>query len=465
MKTTKKIIALMMALVMVLGMSTAAMAAGDTGRTVNSVADTYAGTGDEKSLIPENTTVIPLTKSIVFINANGSAVYEPDISFTYTVTPAGVTDGEHTITASTGSVSRVLNGIAESVEGMTISFGPVVGGEATTPVTTSATGVDVERTGNLAVDLTKFTRAGIYRYLITETSNPTDITTKGLTARVISDTEHPQSVYKNTRYLDIYIRNNSEGTGFEMYGAVIFKTTAEEAGKDNITINTTKTTGFGPTSGTLKDDPTVDRYTTYDVSVKKNVQGSLADRSHEFPFFVTIANSIAGAKITYSNDGSETITGATKAEQKYTLTAADFTIGEDAKTSSLKLKHNDTITIIGVPSNQTTDLTITVKEYNDSHDVYTPSVEATSGIAPHMASTNAKTGNSMTALSGFDSTTAFSIPSNDIANQTIQINNLLSEVSPTGYFVRFAPYALILVGGIVLMLIAVKRKKHHDEED
>ena len=453
MKTTKKIIALMMALVMVLVMNTVAMAAGDEGRTVGGKDDIYQGTGNANSITPIVDTTnnkIPITKSVVFINADNAAVYEPDITYTYSVAPARVTNGEQTVTISS-AVSSVLDGPAGGVTGTDIAFGTSLGGTPTTPVNANANGTDVERTGELTVNLDKFTHAGIYRFVITETTSPADITTVGLTAR--------ESGYQTTRYLDVYIQNGA--SGLEMYGAVMFKSTTGTPGKDNLTNTSEKTTGFAPAvSGVeLKNDPTVDRYTTYNFTIKKEVVGSLANKTNEFPIYVTVNNSIANAKCTYSKDGSETFTDATLDSGVLTLSKADFAIGSDSIDSNLALKHNDFITLTGVPSAQSNKLNVSIKEYNNTVDSYTLSASATKGTV------EVNSGTAMSPSTGSDYTKPFNIVDNEISNQKITLHNTLADISPTGYISRFAPYALILIGGIVLMLIAVKRKKHHDEED
>ena len=440
MKMMKKISALVLALVMVLTVSTVAFSAGDTGRTVGGTNYSYQGSGDDRSLTSSSDS-IPLVKSIVFINADGSNVFEPDITFSYTVAPAEITSGEVSVTDANDVTTNVLPGVAGGVIGTTITFGKTIGGENTTAVEATATGKNVERTGSLSFDINQFSRAGIYRYVITETPSPSDITSVGLTAR--------SSNYSNKRYLDVYIKNGDNG--LEMFGAVMFAAT--EASED-ITKTTKKTTGFTPSDVPLNEDDTVDRYTTYSFIIKKNVQGDLADRSHEFPFYISVANSISGAKFTYTADGTETFTGTTKNGTAVTLSADDFTIGADSTDSSLKLKHNDTIKLEGVPSKQGSDkLTVVVKEYNNTDDTYTPSASATKGT-PEMA---AGSGTSA-AIKPFD------IVSNDTDDQIITMNNTLTAISPTGYVTRFAPYALILIGGIVMLLIAKKHKKHTDEE-
>lgn len=456
--TFKKISAIVLALVMVLAMGTTAFAVGDDGRTVvtgstTSAANTYTGANDTSATSVANGTTIPLTKSIVFVNANGSDVYEPNITYTYTVTPETVTESTYTVNDGTNS-GYVHSGVTDGVTGISIQFGTTIGGADTTAVTTSAAGVEVERTANLTVDVSKFNKPGIYRYKIAETSSPAAVTDAGLTART--------SDYNADRYLDVYIHyvddDNDPSTPevLKMYGAVIFKSTATTAGQDNITTSTTKTTGYEPTSGTLKDDTTVDRYTTYDIVVKKTVDGSMADKNHEFPFYVTVSNTISGAKFTYTADGSETFTGATVTSGVGALTTTSFQIGSDAKTSNLTLKHNDTITITGVPSNQTTDLAIVVKEYNDTYDSYTPSVSVTNGTISMTA------GTAMTAQTGSDTTSSFAIKTNDVDSQTITLNNNLTEISPTGVTLRVAPYVLMLFAGLFLILFTRRRKEENE---
>lgn len=457
--TFKKIGALLLVVVMLLALNVTAFAAGDDGRTVvtgstTGAANTYTGANSTNATSVANGTTIPLTKSIVFVNANGSAVYEPNITYTYTVTPEAVTESTYTVNdgTNTGYVHPGENG---GVTGVSIQFGTNIGGADTTAVTTSATGIEVERTANLTVDMTKFTKPGIYRYKIVESSSPAAVTDAGLTART--------SDYNTDRYLDVYIHyvdddsNPTTPEVLKMYGAVIFKSTASTAGQDNITTSTTKTTGYEPsaTSGDPKDDATVDRYTTYDFTVKKTVSGSMADKTHNFPFYVNISNTITSAKYTYFDDPG---TGSGAAE---TIVAAAITKGSNSSSSTLKLKDGEYVKFVGVPSNQATELAVVVEEFNDTYDSYTPSVSATSGTIT-LTSTSAATGNAMAASTGSDTTSSFTVKTNDVANQVITINNNLTEISPTGVVLRVAPYALMLGAGIVLFLLSRRRKEENE---
>ena len=443
----KKISALLLALAMVMSLTSVAWAADNTADN-----NTYSGSGHKFAVGVAGKTKIPLIKSIVFVNVNGSDVYEPNITFSYAVEPASIEESTYTVTDSAGHVAYVHPGVPDGVSGVDIPFGIEVDGTDTDTVTASAAGTEFERTRDLTVDLSKFTKPGIYRYKITETSNPAAVTDVGLTAR----TEE----YNPVRFLDVYIHyadhdeNPETPEILQMYGAVIFKSTAADAGQDNIIKTTEKTTGYEPsaTSGDLKDDDTVDRYTTYDIVIKKVVDGSMADTTNEFPFYVSVTNSISGAKFTYTPDASESITGANGSGTTYTLTSDAFQIGANSKQSSLTLKHNDSITLTGVPSKQTDSLAVVVNEFNNTYDAYVASVAAANGditITPATA---------MPASTGSAETSSFAIKTNDTANQTITVTNKLDEISPTGVVMRVAPYMLILAAGVTLLLISRRRK-------
>ena len=397
--------------------------------------DTYTGSGNDNADnftgLTANPQTIPITKGIVFFNANGSAVYEPNVTFKYEVAPdtAVAADGTTaTVTDDVPVVRNVYPGPAEGVIGTTISF---AANTTNGTHTAAADGTEVEKTEALTLNISKFERPGIYRYIITESvmspatgaDDSAKLQAVGLTAR--------NANYDNTRYLDVYIRNGS--SGLEMYGAVIFKTTGAsgDEGKDSITTTTKKTTGFEPNptgddSITYENDPNVDKYYTYDFTVKKTVSGSMADKNHEFPFYVTVSNSISGAMFTYTADNTETFTDATNARGVVTLTAANFSIGSNADTSNLTLKNNDTIKLVGLPSSQATELAVVVKEFNNTYDQYTASVSAVSTTQPSIAKTNdtIESNGVMNASTGSVETASFDVKTNDVASQILTIENI-----------------------------------------
>lgn len=461
-KTLKRLGALALVLCLVLALSSVAWAADDTYTgSGNDNADNFTGLNDSPQ-------TIPITKGIIFFNANGSNVYEPNVTFSYAVTPdMNVAEDGSTATVTDGQtppvVRKVYRGPTNGVTGTTISF---AANTTNGTHTTAADGAEVEQSGNLGLDISKFSKPGIYRYLITESvTNPSSGTNDSENLQLAGLAKRDDN-YKNTRYLDVYIRyfdhdsNPDTDPILQMYGAVIFVSTESTPGTDSITTNTEKTTGFEPGVGgttNYADDKNVDKYYTYDFTVKKTVSGSMADKNHEFPFYVTVSNSINGAMFTYTADDNEAFTGATNVSGVVTLTSANFSIGADSKTSSLKLKNNDTIKLVGVPSNQSTELAVVIKEFNDTYDEYTPSASAKKGTL------SMTTGNAMSAVDGFDSTASFAVKTNDVESQILAIDNNLTEISPTGVVLRFAPYALMLCAGVVLLVLSRRRRMADDE--
>jgi len=88
-----------------------------------------------------------------------------------------------------------------------------------------------------------------------------------------------------------------------------------------------------------------------------------------------------------------------------------------------------------------------------------------SALQQRNGSASIASGSAMTANSAKPAVlTTFNVKSNDDSSQLLTITNTITEVSPTGYVTRFAPYALILVGGILLLIIAKKHKKTTDED-
>lgn len=446
---TLRIISALVLVVMMIAVVGAAWAATDVYNGSNQVENTHDITG---GLI--GGTTIPLTKGIVLFNTNGSEIREPNISFTYTVTPVDPTTANQgqpllgvTVTddGSRNSENPVTVNVYDGVAGafassLTLSFA-----DTNTKVAAAQSGTEVEKTGNLTVTLSAFQHAGIYRYKITEEANPTDVTSVGLDAR--------DSAYDSTRYLDVYIKNGSNG--LEMYGAVIFKSTDANAISDtngDITTSTEKTTGFEPSVGSTggpanyEADTNVDKYHTFNLEVNKTITGGLADKTHDFPFEITLTGNKTATIVTdYSKAGASYV-GTEPTTVNINTTAAVLTPA---------LSDGDSVTITGIP----VGTTVQVKETNNTYDQYTPSITNQTGFTGLTLSTTGAMAAGTTQLS------AAATISDKTQNSVIGLTNNLAEVSPTGYVTRFAPYALILVGGIVLLIIAKKRKPAKDDEE
>jgi hypothetical protein len=432
----KKIGALLLAIVMVLAIGTSAFAAED---------DTYKGSESPNAVISGGTN-IPLTKSIVMFNTDGEAIREPNIKFTYAVTPVNnanlgeplenvtVTDDGYRNNDVPVTVN-VYNGVATAFpKKLELEFK-----DSADKVTAAKSGTELEKTGNLEINLDAFSHAGVYRFKITETANPSDVYSAGLDTRGTD--------YKNYRYLDVYIKNEENGSGLEMYGAVIFQSAS--GANDKITTETEKTTGFEPKTTDYENDGTVDKYHTFNLEVNKTITGGLADKTHDFPFEITLTGDKTKTIIAdYSKEGA-TYVGTEPTTVDINTTANKLTPA---------LSDGDKVTITGIP----VGTKVMVKETNDTYDQYTPSIKTKTGFTDlALKSTGA-----MAARGG---TAELSVATTEITDKTqksvIGLENTLAEVSPTGVVLRVAPYAMILVAGLALMLISRRRNAMESDEE
>ena len=442
----KKLTALLLALVMVLAIGATAFA--DPTTSNGAKTDVYSGSENANAVI--SGTTIPLTKSIVLFNTNGSEIREPNIKFTYTVTPVDETAANQgkpltgvTITDDgsrnddTPVTVNIYDGVADAfTTPLEITFS-----ENNAKVAAAQAGTELERTDNLVINTGAFDHAGVYRFKITETVQPGDITTVGLDTR-------DDTAYDPVRFLDVYIKNGT--SGLEMYGAVIFKSTTSEATdpiKGDITPDTEKTTGFGPNnkdgSGSYdyENDKTVDKYHTFNLEVNKTITGGLADLSHDFPFEITLTgNKDAVIKTDYSKTGA-TYVGTEPTEVPISTTAVVLTPA---------LSNGDSVTITGIP----VGTTVLVKETNDTDDEYTPSITTYTGFTELNLTESGK----LTPKTGTTQLEAATEITSKDAKSVIGLTNTLAEVSPTGVALRFAPYAIMLGAGVALFIILKVRK-------
>ena len=436
MKKAKKISALVLVLVMVLAVSVTAMAEGPT------VKGDYSAT-EGTHTTPDNDGKIPLTKTVVYLNPDSKiSVRQPDITFSYAVEPATVGTNT-TVTSVSGDPTSVSNGVAG---GVTAPSDIVISSD--TAVTVSSNGTPKVYTTTMGVDITKFSRAGIYRYKITESANPA-VAEAGITR---------SEDYSADRYLDVYIKN-AEGGGLELMGAVIFKdNTSISATGDN--VYTGKTTGYDVTTADndYADDAGVDRYFTYNLTVNKTTNGNMADKTHQFPITINISKATG-----LTNDA--TVDVSVNDNATLPSGAATAALGT-AVSISATMKDGGELYIKGIayfPGATPAYATInSVTETNDTSDYYTPKITQ---------KTNLKDGNPVLdfdndtiAPSASKSTTGSASLEAGKYSAMLKLTNVVSAISPTGYITRFAPYALILVGGIVLLIISKKHRKHTDEE-
>lgn len=407
-------------------------------------AATYASVGN----------TVTIEKDLIVFNSDSNTVYEPNVTYTYTLSAVG-TAGEALgtstkITDEYGVSSAVLGGVigAASNTTATVTFG---GSET---VDTSAAGEVISDTFTFTFTPANFPHAGVYRYLITET----DTTATRADAGVISGAN-----YVATRYLDVYVMNNAAGTGLEIYGFVVFESDSSTQALDTTNADTYKTNGYVVNDESdLTDTTDCDYYWTVNLDVTKVVTGQLGDKVNEFPFEIALTSPVSAfVKADFSDDSTNATTGTTA-------------FASSAYTVSCTLNDGATMSIVGLPVGTTAAVT----ETNNTPDIYTVSAEHDNGATLQVNSADSDTvagsgTGAVTTLTVYNTTdNATPVASGQIAAtavtdtiDTITVTNDISAVSPTGYVARFAPYALMLIGGIALLIVAKKHRRHAEEED
>ena len=258
----------------------------------------------------------------------------------------------------------------------------------------------------------EFTAPGIYRYTITE-ATPTQ---SGI---AIEGTE--------TRTLDVYVQ---------------YKNTASEGEPPDYSESELEVSGYVLYNGTEnisdanKSDGFTNTYTTYDLTLTKNVTGNQGDRDKYFEFTVNIAGAVNGTVYTVdlSNaDRSPSVDGTTKSNP------ASLTATEGSVTGTYYLKSGQSIKIQGL----TEDTEYTISETSYSADGYTTIYKIDNGTEVTSNATPSEN-NAM-----------------GTAHHTVTFTNSKSGSVPTGILLETAPYLIlgaVVVAGLVV-LFATRRRR------
>ena len=471
MKTLKKIGAIVLAVMMIAAAGTAwALSTEDEGRGTSGTA----------------LTEFVISKEIVLFNTAGEEIYEPNITYTYSI--AVQNPSSATITDKNGMTGTVKTGVSGLVkiqgsnkEGYTGTAGVtnvdlVFGDDNSTKKPTVNEGTTITkdnartavRNMKLTFDTTVLrsgdpvsypsSAAGIYRFKITDETLPAALAAAGIARN---------TDYDENRYLDVYVEWTDETrSALQVYGIVLYKTSDSENAAEGTTgfsydankETGVKVTGYNVESEMLSVDgatnSTADEYHTYNLKVAKTTTGTMADKNHEFPVGIIFKNDNVTSQADFYSTGDF-------ANDNLTLTTAgEYSVNTNFTADNPKVKNGDTFTFIGLPAGTYYQ----IAEKNDTVDSYKVKIEdktptkAVDVYAEAIVASGANTTvNNRKAIDNLVSAGSYK-------TQDIQITNTLDAISPTGYVTRFAPYALILVAGIVLLIIATKHKKHTDEE-
>ena len=420
--TIKKIGALALALVIVLAMGTTAFAADMTGE--NGVIGEFT-TADTATV--QNDTVV-IYKEITAYNPETCTVNAPTITFNYTI---GAGAAGMTITDAYSHHNKINDANVNA----TVKTKAGVG-------TPNRVGITIDFT-NVSFTSAPGTGAGVYRYVISETTDETAKNAAGIKEGTVA----------NTLYMDVYVN----GSG-KIYGYVLFTDNGNiDASPDNdagAASAAGKTEGFvgGVADGTAysSDTSAADKYYTFNLDLKKVVENDAyaVSTKHQFPFTVTLDNPTVTAAVlpimTVGDNATQTA-----------LTAAAIGTGTTPTEWKPTIANDATISYVGIPCGTT----VTVYETNDVTGVTYTSVSANADtdakakpIGTNEESDTATVNCGATALNAATENHTVS------ANKAVTFTNTLLQISPTGVVMRVGPYLLIVALGAVLFLFTRRRK-------
>ena len=455
MKTMKKIGGILLAIMMI--------------AMVGTVFATNADMGGENGRIGEfsapdtpttQTDTVIIKKEITAYNPESVTVNAPTITYQYTIGAATVASG--TTVKDNASMHNQINGanvnvtvaVKAGVGNPTIT-GTSAGDLAITPANQlTASQYGTANRFDLTVDFSSInwdtvgSGAGVYRYVITETT-----TTATKNAAGIAEGTTPK-----TLYLDVYVNGSGDIYGYVLFtnnvsidGSTSEETAASTAGKVEGFVDDPANTIYGPSNSS-----NADKYYTFNLTLTKDVVNDAYAESthHKFPFHVSLDNPTVIAAVL------PIMTVDTNATQS-NLSAGVIGTGTNKTVWEPKIADGATIKYVGIPCGTT----ITIYETNDVTGVsYTSESTNADTNANSKAINNNENSNTATISCNADALTAASGNHTAEFNKVVTFTNTLLQISPTGYVSRFAPYALILVGGIALLVIAMKKRKHTEED-
>lgn len=370
-------------------------------------------------------TSITLYKGLKFYNPDETSIQAPNISYSYTIA-AG--DADKRITDDQGV--SVLTKAGVNANSVTINSSAVAWTDADT-VTASSGGAEDIKAFTLDFANVTFSAAGVYRYVITETPNPGDPSTAGVT-RVTG--------YETTRYLDVYVKEDNNT--FIIYGFVCFANQLGHMDDKNAknVAQAVKTKGFvdAKDSG---DPYTADAYYTYNVTVGKTLVNDTEHNDNKFPFTVTFSNSTITQNIKLSSDISGT------ADLQAELASASI----NGLESTANIAHGATVKYIGIPCGTTVDV---FETNNVSTAAYTSKCEDADTTAAEKIISLNEASNTASVKCDADA---------EGTTKAVTFTNTLALISPTGVAMAILPFVILLGFGIGFMVLGtIKRKEEYE---
>lgn len=316
---------------------------------------------------------VSFTKTLDMSQAEGASV--PDVTFKYTIASGSEV-------AATDTTPEILSG-AEAT-GL-----PTVG-----TAVYAHTDTDLRKTVSVDFSKVTFSKPGIYRYVITEQASEN--------ADITDDTNA-------TRYLDVYVVNGETENTYAIDHSVLLPSA--------ITPNNAGVYGEGLAS---KSNGYTNKYTTYQLSLDKVVNGTMGDKSKEFGFTINFSEGPANASFTYDGKPVQL---------------------DESGNGSVDIKLTDgtqAAVITGIPST----VKYTITENIEAKEGYTTSYKINDGAAIEGRTTGKQ--------------------AMGTANNAVVCTNMKNAVTPTGIVMNIAPYVLMVAVAAVLAVVFLRRRNNFE---
>lgn len=386
----------------------------------------------------------------------------PDVAATYKKGTTTISDGTNTILVEPGQAAQITGGTEKTAEFKADTY------TMPTAVITAPNVQTFTKTVSFSFDTTKFTKAGVYRFVITESdpegANKTDVEDiggKGENGGVQQDVP-----YQRDRFLDVYVRSKDTAgvITYEIYGYVMH---SGDTDKDhNATGNKWaqhKNSGFdgGKQKGNGKLTPQgYTRYIPRKVKIKKKISG-LVPTDTLFPFTIQLLH---GATQTVAGNDNKDMQIKVK-YPGFTATAPNtyeiMTI-DQFNAAVRDLKHDEEVEIIGLPKSTT----VVVKEQNKNFVGAVKSdltgyksidlIDANKDTSITAATKVLKPDATSTDPLSFSDEVSKQLTNNDLG---LLYHNHVDEITPTGVVLTVVPYAMMIFVSISMAFMFLTKRK------
>ena len=385
----------------------------------------------------------------------------PDVAATYKKGTTTISDGTNTILVEPGQAAQITGGTEKTAEFKADTY---------TMPTAVITAPDVQtftKTVSFSFDTTKFTKAGVYRFVITESlpegANKDDVEDTG--GKGENGAGQQDVPYQRERFLDVYVRSKDTAgvITYEIYGYVMH---SGDTDKDNNATGNKwalhKNSGFdgGKQKGNGKLTPQgYTKYTPRKVKIKKKISG-LVPTDTLFPFTIQLLH---GGATTAANDNKDMeikvkYPGFTPtAPNAYQIMSVD-----DFNAAVRNLKHDDEVEIIGLPKSTT----VKVQEQNKNFVGAVKSdltgyksidlIDANKDTSITVGTKVLKPDTTSTDPDSFSTEVSKQLTNNDLG---LLYHNHVDEITPTGVVLTVVPYAMMIFVSISMAFMFLTKRK------